>query len=374
MQNKNLGGNNMNDFIVQKVNKEMFLIQEGENEVGILVMNHNHELKRILFNTDDLSKRLALSQLALWHCLSYQYETSFFVDQDLEKYVNRTNRDMQKSDELVDFTKIPQEILERPQEEINMILRDSDKVQFIDLHFTDYEAVFKQIAVHMLMLFNVFIDVGVGESTSLAFNSIPVRFTVKSGHNFKIWNCVDKPFEGRLSDSNLHITPSYHPFYSGATRYGLINGDTDSYINSEVVNYLHCPEEAKSSSSPHSGWHVTWKYVKHPFYGEGKNLSMDIDCFQILSLKGFEEVVNIVMAALQLNSLYLEVSGGFCSPYAYSPNIKNPYLEKSARGSEQDVVWEYRTLEKEGQLEKSFVPKWFFKEKWLEMYPEVKEA
>ncbi len=52
--------------------------------------------------------------------------------------------------------------------------------------------------------------------------------------------------------------------------------------------------------------------------------------------------------------------------------IESPYPRAnkthSARGSENDVVWQYLTLQQEGLLEDATIPSWFLEEGWLEIY------
>lgn len=341
--------------------------------IGCFVMNYRYEVEKVLFWTQDKAQRLEISQLCLWHALTYQNDRCFYLSESLRRFARTVHpANINESNRAMNFDQIPAEIKKLSQKAITEIVTDRNKVEFIDIQFDSPQAALAHVTSKILAKYGVVVKAEIVEHGGrlIPLDSFPVKFTLESDHIFKIWKCVDQPYEGRLRDSNLHTTPVYHPCYSGAKRHGLINGSTDSYIQSKTIDYLYSPEEARTESASGRMLSSTWGPMKHPFYAEGKTLSMGVNCFHILSAKGVEEIYNALASALQLQGWFMEVSGGFNSPYEYALHVRNPNLEHEARGSEQNVVWEYRTLEKEGKLEGSFVPQWFFKEKWLQMYPE----
>jgi len=366
--------NFMSTLSTQQLNERIWaIIASDAQTIAWFVMNYSYEVEKVLFWTQDKAQRLEISQLCLWHALSYQNDRRFCLSDSLRRFARTVHpANMNKSDLAMDFDQIPEEVKKLSQKVITEILTDSDKVEFIDIEFDGPQAALAHVASKILAKYEVVVKAEIVERGArlLPLDSFLVKFTLESDHNFKIWNCVDQPYKGRLRDSNLHTTPVYHPCYSGSKRHGLINGATDSYIQSKTIDNLYSPEEARTEAASGRIWGSTWGPMKHPFYAEGKTLSMDVDCFHILSAKGVEEIYNALTSALKLNGWFMEVSGGFNSPYEYALNVRNPNLEHRARGSEQNVIWEYRTLEREGKLEGSFVPPWFFKEKWLQMYPE----
>lgn len=364
----------MSTLSAQQLNERIWQVNDWDGQaIACFVMNYRYEVEKVLFWTQLKTQRLEISQLCLWHALTYQNDRFFYVSDSLRRFARTVHpMDISKSRLAMNFDQIPDEVKKLSQKAITEILTEGNKVEFIDIKFDSPQEALAHVASKILAKYEVIVKAEIMElgARILSLDSFMVKFTVENDHIFKIWNCVDQPYEGRLRDSNLHTTPVYHPCYSGAKRHGLINGDTDSYIQSKIINYLYSPEEARTEAASGGMISSTWRPMKHPFYAEGKTLSMDVDCFHILSVKGVEEIYNTLASALNLNGWFMEVSGGFKSPYEYAPNVRNPNLEHEARGSEQNVVWEYRTLEKEGKLKGSFVPPWFFKEKWLQMYPE----
>jgi len=101
-----------------------------------------------------------------------------------------------------------------------------------------------------------------------------------------------------------------------------------------------------------------------------------------LSEQGYQRLRDLLYAALNQGDSYVAVSGGFRSPYDHVGNvlrrkgIKSPAPRFGAydyRGSEQDCVWEYQTLEAEGQLAGAIIPSWLKREGWLDIYKDEGE-
>jgi hypothetical protein len=108
---------------------------------------------------------------------------------------------------------------------------------------------------------------------------------------------------------------------------------------------------------------------------------MMIDIVQILKEEGTDELLKILQAALELSDGYVGVSGGFNPPLVSPHNlcvylkVRSPYpgayrqgSPHLARGSEGHCVWAYRVLKSEDQLIGAYIPDWFFKEGWLQLY------
>jgi len=90
------------------------------------------------------------------------------------------------------------------------------------------------------------------------------------------------------------------------------------------------------------------------------------------SAEGVEELVRLLRASLGIDQrTYVEISGGFRAPMKCAHNRLIELHRQSgnvARGSEQHCVWTYRTLQAEGVLNHAFVPRWFIREGWLDIY------
>jgi len=196
-----------------------------------------------------------------------------------------------------------------------------------------------------------------------------VRFRVGRANRFEFWKSVSIP-EDRNGMWALHVVPGYHPSVTGGKEYGLINGCTDCNISDTVVKYVMCPRASVVAGIKHRG--STWSHVKHPFVAVGRTLDMRVSEHHVRTTKGVESLAAYLRAALRLDGRYIGISGGFHAPLEHPANyLRVPYA--SCRGSEQACVWEYRVLQREGQLEGAFVPKWLHEEKWLQKYENAVE-
>lgn len=203
-----------------------------------------------------------------------------------------------------------------------------------------------------------------------------VGITITSDQPFKFWKSVDS--YSRDDESRLYITPPYHPTVNGKKHFCLINGSTDYYIGGQEsgITTVHAPFESRRETA-RSAFGSTWGAVKHPFYAEGETFSMEICPVLCLTQKGYRTLFNFLAAALNQGDGYIEISGGFDPPFDYPSNIlarkkiKSPaerFGPHNCRGSEHHCVWEYRTLEAEGQLAGAKIPSWLAREGWLNIY------
>ncbi len=196
-------------------------------------------------------------------------------------------------------------------------------------------------------------------------DNIRVTFTVRKPRAFRGWHNVGRPGEGL----DLYIVPSYHPDWIRDSYAFLINGDTDALIGEGVVDYVYAPWNGINPARSILG---SWSMVKHPFYVQGQNVDMVISPNLVRSEDGIAKLARILSALLELNDLYLSVSGGFRTdlPYPHSSMIPDGPLTRNGRvrGSENFCVWSYQVLKEEGHLDDAYIPKWFTRERWLEAY------
>ncbi len=124
--------------------------------------------------------------------------------------------------------------------------------------------------------------------------------------------------------------------------------------------------------------------MRHPFYATGRSLGITVDRVHMRTEEGLRELVRFLRGALSLQQKYVTVISGFTAPLPTmfsrlrELNRESPWPEASntrgghiARGCENSCVWQYRTLEAEGQLQGSRIPSWFTPEGWLDIYDGV---
>jgi hypothetical protein len=207
-------------------------------------------------------------------------------------------------------------------------------------------------------------------------NEIELRFKVVKPAHFIFWKCEWVS----TGNNGLHIVPSYHPVMNGREAIGMVNGSTDAYIRGNAVRSIYCPKAAQSTRGGRN-FGSSWNHVKHPFYAIGRSMRVRLITTKLRSKKGVEELVELLRAALGQDKRYVEISGGFQAPMKCAHNRlfelgqQSPWPQADhssrghvARGSEQHCVWAYHTLEAEGALKKAYVPPWFLKEGWLDIY------
>lgn len=197
---------------------------------------------------------------------------------------------------------------------------------------------------------------------------------------FEFWHHLYRPTPGNdLVD--LYLVPGYHPVMRGSKSIGLVNGDTDAFIRGIAVRSIHSPEDARTRQEG-TLFGSTWTHVNHPYCVKGCSFVVEAELASIRGELGISELASIIRAALRLDERFIEISGGFRAPMQCAHNRlldlnrKSPWsqadYERStghvARGSEQHCVWAYRVMREEGELERAYIPSWFFKEGWLEIY------
>lgn len=213
-------------------------------------------------------------------------------------------------------------------------------------------------------------------------NEVGLRFTVAKPERFTFWASMSKP-RSESSSWNLYIIPSYHPVMNGKVGVGMINGATNACIRGSAIRFVFCPKAAKSNRH-RTNIFTSWDGVKHPFCAIGRSVEIGLSMTKVRSKEGAFELVNVLRAALGKDDTYIEVSGGFREPIVCAHNRliglnrRSPWPDADHsgrghldRGSEAYCVWAYHTLKEEGVLDTSYVPSWFYKEGWLEIYEGV---
>ncbi len=178
---------------------------------------------------------------------------------------------------------------------------------------------------------------------------LAVTFMSPQCDAFRFWRNVIMPLSGGGLD--LHVVPRYHPKrQTGRTEVAMVNGDTDGNIRGKAVRYLFSPKAARISDGVSS----TWSKLKHPFYAAGNGFSAKLIPMQILSKEGVEEVVQMLLGALERDGKYIVISGGF------RPPVGTPAIHHAGRqlGSEQFCYWARQVLEEEGELAGAHIPSW----------------
>ncbi len=221
----------------------------------------------------------------------------------------------------------------------------------------------------------VLISIDVSDGGNILERSIyTVSFKEESENNFSFWNSNNWP-ERRGQGLDLHIVPDYHPSSpsQGGNSFGpLINGATDALIRSTAISSVYAPIEARQEKEGHSG--SSWNYMKHPYKAIGKSFQFTLRGFYHSTKELVDDAVELILAALgnHPKGCYVGVSGGFYPTYDFPQNIAGrtgrKLPKKEPRGSEKHCMWTYDVLTKEDELDKAYVPDWFYSENWLELF------
>lgn len=200
-------------------------------------------------------------------------------------------------------------------------------------------------------------------------NLYRVVVTSDDAHPFRIWK--DVSYFPEYESIALYIVPKYHPFFDDTKHsVGLINGDTDALIRGEAVHYVYAPGAKTAKTRGHG----SWQNGEHPYYSTGVELELDINANLLCDPIGVKELADILVAALDLGTTYVSVSGGFDGNLAHPDEVARrmgiqPKTRTGrARGSEGHCAWAYATLLREGALEGAYIPRWFSEENWYGAY------
>lgn len=211
-----------------------------------------------------------------------------------------------------------------------------------------------------------------------------VRFTVSGGAAFRFWNSASRPSPGDSDEHSYDLCPSYHPAFSGREPEQMLNGSNGCLCWRRPASGLvgvHPPSMALRPRKG-TGLMADWGDVAHPFRAESSSIDIDVDAALFRSAKDADELERLLLLALDLvPEAYIVVSGGFCSPLRHPKTVlqerglTSPYRsggKPDIRGSENRCVFQHRFLEAEGTLAQSFVPTWFRREGWLDIYRDEK--
>jgi hypothetical protein len=193
-----------------------------------------------------------------------------------------------------------------------------------------------------------------------------VTFRVEAPARFRAWHDLQRPGQS----DGYHIVPGYHPCMNGRVRVGLVNGDTNAHVTGKAIHYVYAPEGSVSTR----GFMTSWDHTLHPVYAAGQEIELQISEPLLLAPEGIKEIVDALVALLELENTFMAVSGGFRSPYedagvvAHLSGIRSASQTGEARGSEGHCVWAYHVLDAEGELASAHIPRWFIAEGWLAAY------
>ncbi len=326
--------------------------KEPEHLKAEIHLDHRSQVDRLVLRTCTPEERLAAKRLAASHLAQYvrHRETSNFMFRRVHQNHGLTDQD---ANDLMRFDAIPEEIAHMTEEQLDNGL--SQHVLVIEAAFATCVETFKSAIerVTALAIRRGGVDpmIGVRPFGEMIVH-LPVLFTMpKDGpYAFRFWKSLSPA-------SNLHVIPAYHPaMQPERKRTYLINGDTAALIGQSRhgVRYIHCPLQAtRGMPGAFGGWEVN-----HPFYARGHEVRLDIDPFLCVTTQAADLLTKILIAALELDETYIDVSGGFRAPEGRRARF-------TGRGSENEGVWGYRTLKEEGELEGAYVPEWLFTEGFI---------
>lgn len=207
-----------------------------------------------------------------------------------------------------------------------------------------------------------------------------VRFTVSGGAAFRFWNSASRPSADDRDEHCYSLCPSYHPAFSGRKPEQMINGSNGCLCWRRPASGLvgvHPPSVALRPWKG-TGLMADWGDAAHPFRAESSSIDIDVDAALFRSAKDADELERLLLLALdRVPEAYIAVSGGFRSSLRHPKTVlqekelMSPYRpggKPDVRGCENHCVFQHRFLEAEGTLARSFVPTWFGREGWLDIY------
>jgi len=357
--------------------KRVWHITSGKQVVADIYLDLWDQVEEVVVYEDGEQYLRQIKELAVWHASQFVKNRNFSIMGGLMgSEVRNNDLTTTDSDNLMDFDSISEEIRNAPIEHIDSDLEQLARiVHAISMSYTD-------IVNRAIKIINERhgIEVSAEHRETNFSDRVEIKFTADNAHEFTFWKCADNPRSEYFDlKTELHIIPSYHPVLAGGEEVGMVNGDTDAFIrhSDHGLMSIKSPLESRTKDGLIVG---TWFNLKHPFYARGKSFYIDLQTRGCLSQEGLDNIIMLIEAALNIDNKYIGISGGFQSPYDYSPNLlqrKGVRFadisidgRKDTRGSEQDCIFEYVTLKAEGKLEGSYIPEWFFTEGWPELYGE----
>lgn len=358
-------------MITEKKGDRFWVVKENGVYLAGICLDYFCQISEIIFRTADPDLRRAIKQLAVWHVVQFQVcRSSPIGDSVLNSTLKGLRLTGEDSDALMRFEIVPERVKNLETRELDKYLARAN-VCLVEGDYPSMTYVLLKATEYIERAHGIKLMYSATRSTLGGMN-FDLTFRITGDQMFCVWKSVNTPNKHYDSSSSswLHICPSYHPCFTGAESVGLINGDTDAFIGRHNlgIDSITSPQESRTSEKQLLS--ATWSHVNHPFYCEGRTLGMRVSFARLLSEQSYQLLLSILLGALNLENKYLEVSGGFRSPYPYPQRPRG----NGVRGSENSVVWEYRTLVAEGRLRGSIVPSWFERERWLDAYPEQMEV
>ncbi|MDD5464206.1 MAG: hypothetical protein PHP62_03595, partial [Candidatus Moranbacteria bacterium] len=337
--------------VCQADEKQWSVLSKG-TVVAQVHMGYQLQADKVVLMDDSKFLQRCVKELALSHAIQFVMHRppmsaaifNLIPELDLEEYT---------CENLMSFEKIPASIIALSNEKLDAYL--SEFVTVVEGKFSSPEQMLTRLLMDIFEKKGVLVGVRDAKWAQWQDDMIIAMFEIKSDHIFKVWTSSDSDRSSK--DWRFHFTPPYHPVMDKKKKsICMINGDTDAYIRgSELgITYVYSPEEARAKKE---GFGTSWSYMKHPFYAEGKTLGVGFSSTLCMSKMGYDALYQLLIAALNMNDLYIEVNGGFNSPYDFAQNILNRKGIKSpagkhgsheVRGSEEDCVWEHQVLNAEG--------------------------
>jgi hypothetical protein len=350
--------------------------------VATIHLDRRYQVRTVLFflnftEKEELEKsqiRKAIKDLAVYHAITYVKNNIYFESKYLRLERQNNLLTLSESMKLFDFSRVPQNIIDCPEEEKDRLLKKRN-VTFLEMAVTHYEAAFKNILEKAGLTEKVILTMK--ETTFRTSDPMmEIEASITPGE-FTFWNYGSNPIDSKLDDRyHLHIVPHYHPRMNNTMKcIGGINGATDSY-RQKTIDEIHCPHNEDTPVIKRG--FGTWNYVPHPYKAVGTKFEMTVFYFKLLTQEGIDEIAEVLKAVSGDANTYIEVIGGFNPPFDSGDRVLKRLISKghtefqetlkNFRGSESSCMWEYNTLKEEGVLDKAYIPKWFTEKKWLEIY------
>ena len=355
----------MDNKLAFKENERLWDVHGTKGIIAKIFIDVFHQMDVLVFfaSTEEEKKKvLELCCNHVYRFAKYRNKTPHMLPILSERFV-LTKHEETTSMSIMDFSAVDERFKKADEKALRGFLGAFD-IPVIDGIVFEFEDALKKSVKDIIKSTKIKIKYELVRYNCLS-DALKIKFTSKE--TFTFWKDSFK-YEKEYESIYIHLIPHYHPANQGKTPLSL-NGSTDAYIRGKAVQSICSPPECRTTART---LFSSWSHVNHPFFVTGKSFEMEISRTHFLSQEGMGEVTEILKAALGTTDKYVASIGGFNPPYRCPHNrlidIRHSGKRPNPRGSEAHCVWAYRTLEKEGQLENTYIPDWFFKEKWLEKY------
>ncbi len=363
---------------LKKIDERTWVAVRPDGETAALFrLDLYAQVERLLLRTAEATERRLCLELALAHAISFVRERrwSNILFTRLHRDPNLTPAD---SDCLMDFGLIPARVSSLNDVDLERSLKGLVEVLHAESAEPDgaFAATLREVeeATGRRVLIEQAAHCG------YPADHASVTFALAPGHGeFRFWRtCGEPPRHERDLEHMLYILPAYHPAARRQAQAFLINGDTEALIRGHeaaVYSILAPPDSCAGRPGLLS---TSWSRQRHPYRSSGPRFTATVDLLMVMTGDGQRGLRSLLLAALEHNGNYIAVSGGFRPNHLEYPSnviarrahLSQGVPRREARGSEAICVWEYRTLQAEGELERATVPPWFLREGWLDLYPE----